>query len=74
MENDNLILSNQSGFKPGGSCINQPLSIAHEIYKSLDCGYALRGVLLIIRKLLTKFSSRVPCLNWNKMVYLAICV
>ena len=30
MEND-LISSNQSGYKPGGSCINQLLCIAHEI-------------------------------------------
>ena len=46
MEN-NLILSNQSGYKPGGSCINQLLSIAHEIYKSLDCGYDVRGGFLV---------------------------
>ena len=26
-----LISSSQSGFKPGGSCINQLLSIAHDI-------------------------------------------
>ena len=31
-----LISSNQSGFKPGDSCINQLLSITHEIYKSFD--------------------------------------
>ena len=33
-----LISSNQSGFKPGDSCINQLLSITHEIYKSTDDG------------------------------------
>ena len=32
IEND-LISQNQSGFKPGESCINQLLSITHEIYK-----------------------------------------
>ena len=31
-----LISSNQSGFKQGDSCINQLLSIAHDIYQSLD--------------------------------------
>ena len=31
-----LISSNQSGFKPGDSCINQYLSITHEIYKYFD--------------------------------------
>ena len=33
-----LIAPHQSGFKPGDSCINQPLSITHEIYKSFDDG------------------------------------
>ena len=33
-----LISSNQSGFKPGDSCINQLLSITHEIYKFFDDG------------------------------------
>ena len=28
-----LISPNQSGFKPGDSCINQPLTITHEMYK-----------------------------------------
>ena len=47
IEND-LILPNQSGFKPGDSCINQLLSITHDIYKSFDCGYEVRGVFLDI--------------------------
>ena len=38
LEND-LILPNQSGFKPGDSCINQLLSITHDIYKYFGCGY-----------------------------------
>ena len=29
---NNLLAPNQSGFKPGDSCINQLLSITHEIY------------------------------------------
>ena len=45
MEND-PISSDQSGYKTGGLCINQILSIAHEIYKSLDYGYDARGVFL----------------------------
>ena len=32
IENE-LISPNQSGFKPGDSCINQPLTITHEMYK-----------------------------------------
>ena len=35
IEND-LTSQNQSGFKPGNSCINQLISIAHEIYLSFD--------------------------------------
>ena len=43
-----LISANQSGFKPGNSCMNQLLSIAHNIYKSFDDGYEVRGVFLDI--------------------------
>ena len=35
IEND-LISPNQSGFKPGDSCINQFLPMTHDIYKSID--------------------------------------
>ena len=42
IEND-LISPNQSGFKPEDSCINQLLSITHDIYKSFDC--EVRGVM-----------------------------
>ena len=49
-----IISSNQSGFKPGDSCINQLLSITHEIYKSFDNGYDVRGVFLDILKVFDK--------------------
>ena len=49
-----LISSNQFGFKPGDSCINQLLSITHEIYKSFDDGYEVRGVFLDISKVFDK--------------------
>ena len=49
-----LISSNQSGFKPGDSCINQLLSITHEIYKSFDDGYEVSGVFLDISKAFDK--------------------
>ena len=52
-END-LISQNQSGFKPGDFCINQLLSIAHEIYKSFDDGWEVRGVFLDISKAFDK--------------------
>ena len=49
IEND-LISQNQSGFKPGDSCINQLLSITHEICKSFDDAWEVRGVFLEISK------------------------
>ena len=45
-----LISSSQSGFKPGDSCINQLLSITHEIYSSFDEGLEVRSVFLDISK------------------------
>ena len=51
---NNLISSNQSGFKPGDSCINQLLSITHEIYKPFDDGFEVRGVFLDISKAFDK--------------------
>ena len=53
-END-LLSSNQSGFRPRDSCINQLLSITHEIYKSFDNGLEVRGVFLDIYKAFDKF-------------------
>ena len=49
-----LISSNQSGFKPGDSCINQLLSITHEIYKSFDDRYEVRGIFIDISKAFDK--------------------
>ena len=40
---NNLILQNRSGFKPGDSCTNQLLSITHQIYKSFDDGHEVHG-------------------------------
>ena len=53
IKND-LISSNQSGFKQGNSCINQLLSITHDIYQSLDQGYEVRGAFLDISKAFDK--------------------
>ena len=41
---NDLISQNQSGFKPGDSCINQLLAITHEIYKSFDACLDVRAV------------------------------
>ena len=51
---NNLITPNQSGFKTGDSCINQRISVTHEIYKSFDDGYEVRSVFLDISKAFDK--------------------
>ena len=49
-----LISFSQSGFKPGDSCINQLLSITHEIYSSFDEGLEVRSIFLDIAKAFDK--------------------
>ena len=73
---NNLISSNQSGFKPGDSCINQLLSITHEIYKSFDDGFEVRGVFLDISKAFDKvwhkgiiFKLKQNGISSNYLVY-----
>ena len=51
---NNLMTENQSGFKLGDSCINQLLAITHDIYKSLDDGFEVKGVFLDIFKAFNK--------------------
>ena len=53
IEND-LISQNQTGFKPGDSCINQLISITYEIYQSFDDGLEVREVFLDISKAFDK--------------------
>ena len=54
LNKSNLISSNQSGFRPGDSSIYQLLSITHEIYKSFEDGFEVRGVVLDISKAFDK--------------------
>ena len=57
-----LISSSQSGFKPGGSCINQPggscinqlLYITHELYSFFNENVEARSVFLNISKAFDK--------------------
>ena len=49
-----LVSSNQSGFKPGDSCINQLSCITHDIYQSFDDGLETRASFLYISKAFDK--------------------
>ena len=42
----NLTSLEQSGFRPGDSCLNQLLSITHDIFISFDNGLEVGGVFL----------------------------
>ena len=53
IENE-LISCNQSGFKPSDCCINQLLSITHEIFKSFCNGYEVRGFFIDVSKTFDK--------------------
>ena len=52
---------NQPGFKPGDSCINQLLSITHEIYKYFDDGLEVRGIFYTSQKHLIRYGTRCFC-------------
>ena len=49
-----LISQNQSGFKPGDSCISQLLCMTHDIYQSLDYALETTAVFLDISKAFDK--------------------
>ena len=44
---NSLLFPNQSGFRPGDSCINQLLLINHEILNAFDMGLKFVGYSLI---------------------------
>ena len=51
---NNLLVHNQSGFKPCDSCINQLLTITDEIYSSFDDRFEVRSVFLDLSKAFDK--------------------
>ena len=50
----NLITPHQSAFKTGDSCINQLISITHEIYELFDDDYEVRRVFIDMSKTFDK--------------------
>ena len=51
---NNLISPKQPVFKPKDSCINQIISITHEIYEALDAGLEIKSIFLDISKAFDK--------------------
>ena len=60
-----LLIPNQSGFRPGDSTINQLLQITHTIFKALDCNPPLdvHSVYLDISRHLIGFGTMVYFIN-----------
>ena len=56
VENNNLLCTNQSGFRSSDSCVNQLLSLTHLCYQAFDCNPSLeaRVVFLDISKAFDK--------------------
>ena len=63
-----LISQNQSGFKPGDSCISQLLCITHDIYQSLSDGLET-AVFLDISKAFDKAWYEVLLSSRSKTVF-----
>ena len=64
---NNLISQNPTGFKSEDLCINQLISITHEICQSFQDGLEVRGVFLDISRLLKMFGTKVLLINRSRM-------
>ena len=67
---NNSISQNQSGFKCGGFCINQLISITHDILNSLDKDLKVRVVFLEFLKLSIKLGMKDSFISYNRAVFL----
>ena len=58
LDANNLLTSNQPGFRPGDSCVHQLLSITREIYEVFDANPSLdvRGFSWTYQKPLIEFG------------------
>ena len=70
---NNLLAPDQSGFKPGDSCINQLLSVTHEIYSFLMMDLKLEVFSWVYLKPSIKFGMKGLYLNLTKTVFRMTC-
>ena len=70
---NNLLAPDQSGFKPGDSCINQLLSVTHEIYSFLMMDLKLEVFSWMYLKHSIKFGMKGLYLNLTKTVFRMTC-
>ena len=54
LSDNNLLSPSESWFRSGDSCINQLLSINHEILNAFDTGFDVHGIFLDISKAFDK--------------------
>ena len=56
IERENVLNINQSDFRTNDSCINQLISVTHEIYRAFNCNPSLevRGIFLDLCKVFDK--------------------
>ena len=54
LSGNNLLSPNQPGFRLGNSCINQLLSVNHEVLNTFDKGLEVHGIFLDISRAFDK--------------------
>ena len=76
IEHENLLSINQSGFCANDSCINQLISITHEIYHAFNCNPLLkvRGIFLDFLKPLIRFGTGDFYSNLNLLESMESCL
>ena len=67
----NMLSVHQSGFRPGDSCVNQVISIVHDIYNAFDANPSLE-VRAISPKHLIGCGIKVYYIKLNACVYMEI--
>ena len=72
LSDNNLLSPNQSGFRSGDSCINQFLSIYHEILNAFDKNWNFMGYFLLFQRFFTRYDMMVLFSNCVKIAKVEI--